>query len=1225
MTRLRPTSDPIGRRPCSPLGRTAVLALLGLATLSWTTSCKSSERHTQPSDAHTVAAERALSEAKVALAANDPETALNSLDTTAKFHDALPADLRARLDLTFGRANLAFARRERSRNGDGSIIEGCYIDAKTSLKRAARTQIEDPAPLLALAEVESDLGNWSDSERAATEAIRRIVRREGEQSDSELLIEPMLARARARIGSLAALRRAEIQAADEEPAESTVTLANRVLADCARVQGIDQKNPAAYALAATAYRWLGRTDDAMRVLEDGVRSDPSHAQHHLSLQQLYFGATRQKELVGLYRRLAEEIQPRSPDVLWFYGRALMALADAERNRGDRSAADARYDEATKRFAECAALHPGYRANCDIQRAVCSLSKARMALEEGDEKSAEAELTRAYEIAPAIADVDANGIDRYRDGFLKTYRGGVYALGGRFMGRGGGRLAEARRYFRAVTTRHPTWGPAWSNLGLACRDLGTQRERAKKAAEAKDLYEEAYAAYKHAVQYSPQDPRIQNDCGLMLVYHLKREYPYAVARFKKAIDVGTDQLDTLLSDNAGKEETEEVKSKRLFLEEAIGDAWQNWGLIHADVNGENAKAIECFKKAIEFYPYKRRAAAKRLAQLEPASSQPSKQARLGAAPGSQSLCMVRPEPDDAIEEALAKLESNDPEAALDLIEPLLETRASDAEVWFVAGKASLEFAKQRMARKAQGVDANLLDASIRLKKADELERGVEGKSPHLGTLIHIDPAIARIEALVLRGKLREAMDIGRRHLQHVESLGIQFDPAVRARLLAAVADAASRKVMTDFQAGRDPKKDLDFARDILTQTVASIERLSGGRPFDAKKFAEKAGGALDPGLIFRAWANLEEWAKRPVAAIRAHARLARLLPVDERGAAVGAMLAVCGRSGNTEAAQRELAKLRSLTPNDAALTWYSGYAWVLRGNEQRLASKPEAAPAFYARARKDFEKAMQQNPSFAKNAKHWIALTFDSEGWIAYAAKDVQRARKLWLRALHTYPPAAAINDALGKSAKTGILKLGGDAFHAEEFEAGAKLMQAALEALGHDDSDLLNNRGFLLREQAMRLTSDREAQKRAFRASWAAYKRAVALQPDNVRTLNDAALIDAYYLHENAGVAERLLRHAIEVGREQLAEAGENQQALEEAVGDAYMNLGYLLTDAPKPDKEASWNEAHKLLLKSLDYYPKEARASKRHIRRLARVRREARRKKKAASRQAQGTGKGGR
>lgn len=90
-----------------------------------------------------------------------------------------------------------------------------------------------------------------------------------------------------------------------------------------------------------------------------------------------------------------------------------------------------------------------------------------------------------------------------------------------------------------------------------------------------------------------------------------------------------------------------------------------------------------------------------------------------------------------------------------------------------------------------------------------------------------------------------------------------------------------------------------------------------------------------------------------------------------------------------------------------------------------------------------------------------------------------------------------------------------------------------------------------------------------------AYDRAAALAPDDVRIVNDTALVLVYYLHRDLDRAEELLRSCLERGAEQLAalearkanaELSDDERrdledevyALKEAVGDAHQNLGVL-------------------------------------------------------------------
>jgi len=57
--------------------------------------------------------------------------------------------------------------------------------------------------------------------------------------------------------------------------------------------------------------------------------------------------------------------------------------------------------------------------------------------------------------------------------------------------------------------------------------------------------------------------------LILVYHLHRDLDFAVERFDTAIRIGTAQLDELPAKED--DESAELRARRNFLEEAVGDA------------------------------------------------------------------------------------------------------------------------------------------------------------------------------------------------------------------------------------------------------------------------------------------------------------------------------------------------------------------------------------------------------------------------------------------------------------------------------------------------------------------------------------------------------------------------------------------------------------------------------------------------------------------------------
>src|SRR5690606_28898461 len=174
------------------------------------------------------------------------------------------------------------------------------------------------------------------------------------------------------------------------------------------------------------------------------------------------------------------------------------------------------------------------------------------------------------------------------------------------------LEQSLAFFERVLERHPDrFGALYNNAALSARDLGARiardaegEDRAARMAEAMALWEKSYGFYEKAVELEPEDPRILNDCGLMLVYHLHRDYDRARELFDRAREFGQQALDELPMDAP--------EEQRHDVEEATGDAWQNIGVLLEDnLERPFEEARPFYEKAVEYYPYQRRDAARRL--------------------------------------------------------------------------------------------------------------------------------------------------------------------------------------------------------------------------------------------------------------------------------------------------------------------------------------------------------------------------------------------------------------------------------------------------------------------------------------------------------------------------------------------------------------------------------------------------------------------------------------
>ena len=141
----------------------------------------------------------------------------------------------------------------------------------------------------------------------------------------------------------------------------------------------------------------------------------------------------------------------------------------------------------------------------------------------------------------------------------------------------------------------------NNSGLFARDYGNLIERDGKTEAAQEMYEQSYKAYSRAVELDGKNVRLRNDCALIAIYHLDRDWDETKALLEGAIADGEDTLSNSPPDD---------EDQKQQLEEAVGDSYENlalWHLKHKK-DGEAAKAAAT--KSQNFYPGKGRPGARR---------------------------------------------------------------------------------------------------------------------------------------------------------------------------------------------------------------------------------------------------------------------------------------------------------------------------------------------------------------------------------------------------------------------------------------------------------------------------------------------------------------------------------------------------------------------------------------------------------------------------------------
>ncbi|MEC8252419.1 MAG: hypothetical protein VX044_04340, partial [Planctomycetota bacterium] len=141
----------------------------------------------------------------------------------------------------------------------------------------------------------------------------------------------------------------------------------------------------------------------------------------------------------------------------------------------------------------------------------------------------------------------------------------------------------------------------NNSGLFARDYGNILERQGETDAAKEMYEQSYKAYTRAQQLDPANVRLRNDCALIAIYHLERDWELVKGLLDAAIADGDETLQNDPPDN---------EAQKQQLEEAVGDCYENLALWHLKRSKDAAAAKAAAKKSQDYYPGGRRPGARR---------------------------------------------------------------------------------------------------------------------------------------------------------------------------------------------------------------------------------------------------------------------------------------------------------------------------------------------------------------------------------------------------------------------------------------------------------------------------------------------------------------------------------------------------------------------------------------------------------------------------------------
>jgi tetratricopeptide (TPR) repeat protein len=300
-----------------------------------------------------------------------------------------------------------------------------------------------------------------------------------------------------------------------------------------------------------------------------------------------------------------------------------------------------------------------------------------------------------------------------------------------------------------------------------------------------------------------------------------------------------------------------------------------------------------------------------------------------------------------------------------------------------------------------------------------------------------------------------------------------------------------------------------------------------------------------------------------------------------------------------------ARFEERHPELPIAAWYTARTTYQIAVTDFLAGK-DSRPGFQ-RAEELFQRCSKLEPEYADSCLNYEIMCRNGVGRCFLLKGEFEEARLAFLSMEELKEGGLRWEDEALYSGVRGLewvaSTLAQDSRQPKNAEQAAQIYDF-LHAYDPTAANFANNAGFFNREAAMSAkdASDRaahaattesdEAKKAALLAeaaaaeilavalvekSYSAYLKASELAPEDVRIINDTALIMTYYLRTDPDTAEAQLVHSVEMGAEQLDSTtleGQDLVDLTEAWGDAHQNLGVLyLTLRDDPATARGWFE----------------------------------------------------
>jgi tetratricopeptide (TPR) repeat protein len=567
-------------------------------------------------------------------------------------------------------------------------------------------------------------------------------------------------------------------------------------------------------------------------------------------------------------------------------------------------------------------------------------------------------------------------------------------------------------------------------------------------------------------------------------------------------------------------------------------------------------------------------------------------------------------DERVAAALEALESGDLAAAHAVLgDALVERSCQEARAAFAEGRPEdgLLHVDRALALAPSANEALLLKAQGSLALA---EKNIAAGGP----------------ALLITGALEDA----RAYFARCERTSEALLGASRTSLLLGdgaeaydLADAACRTLTSEPAPGELPYvperllAESAFLAYVLAKQAedpATPERFTG---------AEEALGRLlgrtpDDPWAWATLSDLHEWEGRWDEARAALERGLARVPADPE--LLDRLTRVCRQSGGSEEVVAALDAYAARFPESADVRWYGARERFDAATQKLMerfsaeGEKPESNADLvedFTRAEAEFRAAGAAEPYYAEEGSGYEVVCRAGIGWAHYQDDDLQAAEASF-RSMDEVVERG-LEWKLEGRVLSGIdgLHLVGTRYNDREDWLNAARTYEYLHAYQPDVAVWANNTGFFYRDAAVDLelvakrlcaaahgralepdelasvglSASADPQALAAKAdelssrarelmlkSWAGYQDAARLAPEDVRIVNDAALVLVYYLHTELELAERMLRSCLELGEKQLADESLEEDArweLKNAWGDAYQNLGVLYAVHKQAPEEA--------------------------------------------------------